>query len=111
MGVIYPALGYLGMVLITILVVAYLRERPKISKESERRVRIRSLFYKHENPETGDLSRKERKELNRLVDASVIENSELEKTVTQEVVANLDSDDEIDYSANVEGKEAGFKEI
>ncbi|WP_051176826.1 hypothetical protein [Propionimicrobium lymphophilum] len=111
MGVIYPALGYLGMVLITILVVAYLRERPKISKESERRVRIRSLFYKHENPDTDDLSRKERKELNRLMDASVIENSELEQTVTREVVADLDGDDEIDYSANVEGKEAGFKEI
>ena len=111
MGVVYPALGYLGIVLVATLVIAYLRERPKISAESQRRVRIRQLFYKHEHPDKGDLTRKEQRELTRLVEQSPVDNEDLQQTVTEEVVQALDSDDDVDYSADEEGQEATFDDF
>ncbi|EPD70568.1 hypothetical protein HMPREF1219_00380 [Corynebacterium pyruviciproducens ATCC BAA-1742] len=111
MGVVYPALGYLGVVLVSTLVIAYLRERPKISAESQRRVRIRQLFYKHEHPDKGDLTEKEERELATLVEQSPVENEDLQDTVTEEVVQALDSDSDVEYSADEEGKRASFDDI
>ena len=111
MGVVYPALGYLGVVLVATLVIAYLRERPKISVEAQRRVRIRQLFYKHEHPDKGDLTCKEQRELTKLVEQSPVDNEELQNTVTEEVVQALDSDDDVDYSADEEGQGASFDDF
>ena len=99
------------MVLVSTLVIAYLRERPKISAESQRRVRIRQLFYKHEHPDKGDLTKKEERELATLVEQSPVENEDLQDTVTEEVVQALDSDSDVEYSADEEGKRASFDDI
>ena len=46
MSVVYPAIGYVGMVLVVVMFVWWFRNRSKITAESGRRTRIRALLTK-----------------------------------------------------------------
>ncbi|MFP7366051.1 hypothetical protein SFC07_09800 [Corynebacterium callunae] len=59
-GWVYPILGYIGLLLIAVMMVAWFRGRVRIYKESERRMRIVDLLQIGHD---GSLSETERKEL------------------------------------------------
>ena len=46
MSVVYPVIGYVGMVLVVVMFVWWFRNRSKISEETGRRTRIRALLTK-----------------------------------------------------------------
>lgn len=43
-GYVYPILGYIGLLLIAIMLIAWVRERSRIAAESDRRLRLRDLW-------------------------------------------------------------------
>ena len=50
-GWVYPILGYIGLLLITVMLVAWLRGRERISEETSRRKRIFRLVRRGRNKE------------------------------------------------------------
>ncbi|PFG28880.1 YkvI family membrane protein [Corynebacterium renale] len=101
MGIMYPILGYLGLVLIAVMVFAYLKDRKLISAEAERRVRIRSLFTQQHHPDE-KFTRKDEREVKELLAESVANDSNLRQTVLTEVVEELVNDDEVPLDGDVE---------
>ncbi|SQG64528.1 hypothetical membrane protein [Corynebacterium renale] len=101
MSVVYPFLGYLGLVLTVVMVFAYLKDRKKISAEAERRVRIRSLFIQQHHPDE-KFTRKDEREVKELLAESVANDSNLRQTVLTEVVEELVNDDEVPLDGDVE---------
>lgn len=96
MSKVYPILGYLGLVLIAVLVAFYLRDRRNIAKETERRSRIRSLVYRKHHPDKKFTEEHEEK-VEQLLEESSISNDYLEDTVTEEVAEALVKDDSVDF--------------
>ncbi|MCF4007011.1 hypothetical protein L1O03_07440 [Corynebacterium uropygiale] len=91
MEYVYPVLGYLGAIMVVVLVASYLKDRPKISAETERRVRLRSLFLR--SARSGRrLSRKERREVRAMLHASNIDEKQLRDTVREEVREELEEE-------------------
>lgn len=96
MSVVYPILGYLGLVLTTVMVLAYLRGRKSISAEQDRRVRIRSLLYRAEHPDEV-FAAADDTELGNLYADSDAEESEIRSMAARDVAADLDSDSDVDF--------------
>ncbi|WP_448854048.1 hypothetical protein [Corynebacterium frankenforstense] len=76
----FPVLGYLGLVLVAVMVVTYLRHRGEIAVESRRRVLIRALFVRR-----GELSAAETRRMDALVAASGIDDAALLDAVREDV--------------------------
>ncbi|WIM69016.1 hypothetical protein QP027_04565 [Corynebacterium breve] len=89
---IYPILGYLGVVLVAVLTASWVKSRDDIAVETERRVRLAELAETQLDPESSDLSRRERKEVEVLVGESHVEDAELWQSVQEEVASDLDAD-------------------
>lgn len=88
---LYPLLGYVGLILIVVLLVAYTRGRAKITAEIERRETIRELVVRKLNPSAVFTLRHERK-LQAEVAASVAEADDLKETIVSEVKQELIDD-------------------
>lgn len=52
-GAVYPILGYIGLLLIAVMVVAWVRGRSRILQEASRRRRITDLLQLRDDPTTG----------------------------------------------------------
>ncbi|WP_262485240.1 YkvI family membrane protein [Corynebacterium poyangense] len=91
MNYVYPLLGYLGVAMVLILVASYLKDRPQISAETERRVRLRSLFLR--SARSGRrLSHKERTEIRTMLNESNIDEDQLRQTVREDIHDQLSSE-------------------
>ena len=89
---VYPVLGYLGVFLIIVLVIAWFRGHSLIDDEAKRRHRISELIERRDNPNKRFTS-KQRRQLRHLVRESNIENAELREAVRKELD---DADDDPD---------------
>ncbi|PRQ10756.1 hypothetical protein C1Y63_09875 [Corynebacterium sp. 13CS0277] len=95
---LFPVLGYIGAVLTVVLIIAWLRDHHLIRKEVKRRVRIRDLVTLKLHPEM-NFTAAHARELARRVEASNIDNADLNRTVHEEVVEKLVADDSVDFDA------------
>lgn len=96
-GSIYPALGYFGIALIVVLCGAYLLGRNKLVEESKRRGRIRKLARRKMHPER-KFTTADQKKLDRAVADSNVSNVELQESVRDDIVEELVSDDNVDFT-------------
>ena len=96
---VYPALGYIGVALIVVLIVAWWRGRSMIKGETERRIRIRELLAMRFDPNR-PYSREEAAEMRREIASSNIEDEELLESITEEVRDELEATSELDESTN-----------
>ncbi|CAB0499685.1 hypothetical protein I4J32_04150 [Corynebacterium diphtheriae bv. mitis] len=87
-GVVYPALGYLGILLVVVVAVAWLRGFAKIRDERARRDKIHNLIKRKLDP-TKRFSSKQQRQLDRLTRESNLKPSELKETIREEVVEEL----------------------
>ncbi|MBV7301957.1 hypothetical protein [Corynebacterium sp. TAE3-ERU2] len=94
---VYPALGYIGVALIVVLIVAWWRGRSMIKGETERRIRIRELMAMRFDPNR-PYSREEAAEMRREIASSNIEDEELLESITEEVRDELEDTSELDES-------------
>ncbi|MDU7503898.1 MAG: hypothetical protein E7K68_06140, partial [Corynebacterium kroppenstedtii] len=100
---VYPALGYLGVFLIIVLLIAWFRGHSRIEDEAERRDRISELVERRDNPKKRFTS-KQRRQLRHLVRASNIENAELREAVRKELDEESDDDS---HDASSDGNTSG----
>ena len=95
---VYPAIGYLGIILTIAIIVGWFNDRDNIKEETGRRERLAELAETALDPSEDELTAKERKEVERLASESHVEDSNLWHSVQEEVAANLDADEENEFS-------------
>ncbi len=94
-SVMYPILGYVGLVLLVVLVAAWVRERDNIAKEKRIRCRmIRLSIRKHH--EDYEYTEKHEVLYDRLGDASVADTEEIQKEVDELGKKIVDKVDDIE---------------
>lgn len=75
-AIMYPLLGYIGILLVFVLLYGWFTGKKDIKKERRRRKKIFKLFRKKYNDDE-DFTKADQKKLNQLIDDSNIENEEL----------------------------------
>ena len=95
---VYPAIGYIGIVLIIVVIVARMTGRAKLAEEAERRAVIRDLVRRRLDPRAV-FSRDDSARLEREVAASNADDRELIDTVRSEVSTELDDVPAVPQSA------------
>lgn len=88
---VYPALGYIGIALIVVVVLARITGRAQLAEEAERRARIRDLVRRRLDPRK-KFSRKDSATLKKEIAASNADDEELIDTVREEVAQELEGD-------------------
>ena len=91
MALLYPILGYLGLILIIILVVAWFKERDAIKSENKKRDQMSDLTRKKLDDDE-DFGKKDREKLNELAEESIIENDKIKEAVEEEVEEELEEE-------------------
>lgn len=89
MGILYPILGYLGLILILILIGAWIRERSEIKSEIKKRKKLTRLTRKKLDDDE-EFSKKDDEKLEKLAEASIIDNKRIKKAVAEEVAEELE---------------------
>lgn len=92
MSILYPILGYLGLVLTIILVIAWFREREEIKREIRRRFAI-SVLTRRKLDDDLEFGKMEKEKLNRLAEKSIIDNKEIKDAVHEEVKEDLEGEE------------------
>ncbi|WP_198949271.1 hypothetical protein [Corynebacterium sp. NML 120412] len=95
-SVVYPILGYLGILLVAVLAAAWLRSSQKLRKEGNRRRRARELMRLKLDPRKR-FTKNDEKELDYIIQASIVDNEELEAALEDEVGQELIDDNEVEY--------------
>lgn len=93
---VYPILGWIGLLMIAVMVISWITQRDKITSESDRRVRARTLVKRRLDPRE-HFTKKNERELRKLAAASNMETEEFVSTVADEIHEELEADDEIEY--------------
>ncbi len=92
MSILYPILGYLGLILTIILVIFWFREREEIKREIRRRFGI-SVLTRRKLDDDLEFGKMEKEKLNRLAEKSIIDNKEIKKAVHEEVKEELEDEE------------------
>lgn len=98
MKYIYPLLGYMGIVMVVILVVAWFMSLSKIKDETARRERVRSLLHLKLHPDEDYDAERFDKEIGKEMLESNMPAEALYEELLEEVTTKLDSDDSTDFS-------------
>ena len=88
---VYPALGYIGIALIVVVVIARISGRAKLAEEAERRARIRDLVRRRLDPRT-KFSPSEAKKLKKEIAASNADDRALIEVVRDDVTGELEGE-------------------
>lgn len=91
MSILYPILGFFGLALTIILVIAWFKEKDEIKHEMRRRFAI-SVLTKRKLDDNEEFGRMEKEKLDRLAESSIIENKEIKKAVHEEVKEELEEE-------------------
>lgn len=97
MQYVYPVLGYMGIVLVFILAVAWLKSLGQIKDEGIRRERIRALLHLKLHPDKEYDAERFDDELGQHIVDSNMEDEALFDDLAYEVAESLDSDDDVDF--------------
>lgn len=92
MSILYPILGFLGMILTVILVSAWFDERDEIKIELIRRLKLNVLIRKKLDDDK-TFGKKERKRLEKIAEESVVDNEEIKNAIHELVEEELNNDD------------------
>ena len=93
MSVVYPAIGYVGMVLVVVMFVWWFRNRKQIGAESGRRTRIRALMTKRDD-DSKDFSRYNETQLREATHDSPADDDVLTGAIETQVKHDLAEDEQ-----------------
>lgn len=93
---VYPALGYLGILMSFVLSAAWIRGGSKLRAEGRRRVRALALTERKLDPRMR-FSKRNQRELDRLTAESNIPGEDFVEHLESEVQEKLEADEELDY--------------
>lgn len=89
-GMMYPILGYMGILMLLVLLIAWIKDKTKIQDEERRRRHVIKLITKKLDPRKV-FTKKDNQKMKHLVEESVIESKELTKDVHELVEEELDT--------------------
>lgn len=93
MSVLYPILGVIGTLLVIILIVAWIREREEIKVENKKRIKI-SILTRKKLDDDKVFNKKDRDNLEKLAESSIIDNEKIKDAVEEEIEAELEEEKE-----------------
>jgi hypothetical protein len=96
MGSVYPILGYLGIVMVAVLVVAWVKSLADIKDESTRRERIRALLHLKLHPDK-EYDQKFDEEIGENITQSNMDDEQIFEDIRTEVAEELDADDSVNF--------------
>ncbi|MDO5668577.1 MAG: hypothetical protein Q4G50_01090 [Corynebacterium sp.] len=94
---VYPVLGYMGILMLFVISLAWLRGRDKVNTEGKRRLRARKLLSRKLDPRKR-FTRKNQRELARLVKESNVPDKDFIEALEEDMTAELIADEDIDYN-------------
>ncbi|QRP60832.1 YkvI family membrane protein [Corynebacterium minutissimum] len=97
MQYVYPVLGYMGIVLVAILVFGWLRSLGQIKDEGLRRERIRALLHLKLHPDEAYDAERYDDEIGQQIADSNMDDEALYEDLVTEVVDELHGDDDVDF--------------
>lgn len=89
-AIMYPIIGYMGIVLILVIFLGWIKNKSKIEKEVEIRNRIYDLIFAKKDPGQ-DFSQKDSKELEKLKNQSIAEDDDFKENVGQAIDKHIDN--------------------
>lgn len=92
-AIMYPIIGYMGILLILVITIGWIKNKSKIEKEAEIRNRIYDLTFAKKDPGQ-KFSKKDSKELEKLKDQSIAEEEDFKENVGEvidEHIGNLNN--------------------
>nr|WP_072536328.1 hypothetical protein [Anaerococcus mediterraneensis] len=92
-SIFYPIIGYVGILMMGILISAYLKERKAIRRESMKRLGIRHYMRKKLDDDI-EFTKEDEKRLETLIDRSHIDNDDIEEKVEEIVQEAIDNGEE-----------------
>ena len=87
----YPIIGYVGILMMIVLVAAWLKERSAIKYESYKRLGI-SHYMRKKVDENEDFSKKDEEKLEKLIDRSNIDNEKMEEAAEEFVRSEIETE-------------------
>lgn len=93
---VYPILGYLGILLIVVMTLAWVRGIPKLRKEGDRRRRALELTRKKMDP-AERFTKNDERELEYITAKSNVDSEELSEALEEEVAQELAEDEDSDF--------------
>ena len=93
---VYPILGYLGLLMIAVMVFNRIKNGSKLADESDRRMRAHELVSRRLDPRKR-FTKKNERELRKLAAASNMETTEFVTNIAEEIHEELENDDDIEY--------------
>ena len=93
-GIMYPILGYMGIVLLAVLLLAWVREHSNIIAEKFFRRKMIHISLKKQAPDL-DVSRKETELFRKLGEASPADTDELKKDIHEAAAKILENQDDV----------------
>ena len=97
MNYIYPIIGYMGILMVAILVFAWFRSQSQIQDEAVRRERVRALMHLKLHPDKEYDAERYDDEIGQHIEDSNMDNEALYDELVEEVTEKLDSDDDVDF--------------
>ncbi len=97
MNYIYPVIGYMGILMVAILVFAWFRSQSQIQDEAVRRERVRALMHLKLHPDKDYDAERYDDEIGQHIEDSNMDNEALYDELVEEVTEELDGDDDVDF--------------
>ena len=97
MNYIYPIIGYMGILMVAILVFAWFRSQSQIQDEAVRRERVRALMHLKLHPDKEYDAERYDDEIGQHIEDSNMDNEALYDELVEEVTEKLDGDDDVDF--------------
>lgn len=111
LGWVYPVIGYVGMVMIAAMVVAWFKGQRLLKKEEKVRDRLTDLAEEKLDPATGDLSDGQVEEVKQLAKESRVDGKELWVSIQKDVASDLELDDAEDADGTDQRPETGATRV
>lgn len=91
MSILYPILGFIGLTLVIILVVAWLREKEEIKFEHRKRAKMSHLTRKKLDDDLV-FNKKDKERLERLAESSIIDNKKIKEEIAEEIEEEIEEE-------------------
>lgn len=92
-SIFYPIIGYVGIIMMAVLVAAWYKERSAIKYESYKRLGI-SHYMRKKVDENEDFSKKDQDKLKKLIERSHIDNEQIEQAAEKFVKNKIESEED-----------------
>lgn len=91
-SIFYPIIGYVGTLMIVVLVAAWYKERSAIKYESYKRLGI-SHYMRKKVDDNEEFTKKDKKKLEKLIDRSNVDNEQIEEAAEEAIRNELENED------------------